>query len=61
MRLDVDLVEQLLTNPINIQYMLFPEVDSDRACMEVCLAINRFNYNGLWTAHSKERAKEPSR
>jgi len=47
MRLDVELVEELLDNPVKIQYMLFPEVDGDRACMEVCLAINRFNYSNI--------------
>jgi hypothetical protein len=47
MRLDNQFVEQLLENPSQIQYLLFPEVDSDRAFMEVCMALNRFHYKQI--------------
>lgn len=55
MRLDATFIEQVLNNPIKIQYMLFPEVDSDLACAEMHVAINR-NAEVAWGAISKTRA-----
>jgi len=43
-RLDSHFVQDILDNPVQIQFHLFPEIDEDRACMEVCLALNRFIY-----------------
>jgi hypothetical protein len=47
MRFDNQFIEQLLENPSQIQYLLFPEVDSDRAFMEVCMALNRFHFHQI--------------